>query len=114
MATGIDPVVLKLLPGQTQRVTWDFRDCTCLLQNFTLLVSQPRSKNGRQATLAAGTPLACVATNLTTGEVFTAAPNFVLYLGTLSKCQLVLDLTYSGTKSLAVEVSWTGSMAGTA
>jgi hypothetical protein len=113
-ATGINPMVLTLKPGVAQDVYWDFTQCTFGVQNFTVYVTQPRNKNGFQASLKPGTPLQVETTNLTTG-VDAYWPGFICYMGTASSSHVLCTVTLSASakRPMDVQVSYSAAFGGT-
>lgn len=108
-AGGLEPIILSLQKDIESVVEWNFTDCQFGIQNFTVYVTKPRAKNGRQDALPPSTPLTLKCENLTTGAT-TACPGFICYMQTVSKS--VVRLTLKAAKAMTVEVSYTAAFGG--
>jgi len=111
--SGTNPLLITLTPGVTQDIYWDFTQCTFGIQNFTVYVTQPRTKTGYQPALKAGTPVVVETTNLTTG-VDAYWPGFICYMGTVSSSHVLCSLTLSAAakRPMDVEVTYTAAFGG--
>jgi hypothetical protein len=105
---------LTLQPGVAQTVSWDFSTCWFGIQNFTIYITKPRAcPSCTQHTLPPSTPLALLASNLSTGA-FTTCPGFTCPMGTVSGDQIELNLMLDAKakKPLEIEISTTAALGG--
>jgi hypothetical protein len=81
------------------------------IQNFTVYITKPRSKNGFQAALPNNTPLKVVGINKTTG-VTSVGSNFIKPFGYADHSIIEVTLTNTGSKSLDVQGTHPEAMGG--
>lgn len=108
LATGLEPIVLTLQPNIEAVVDWDFSECGTSIHNMTLLLTQPRAKNGMQKRLATP-PMSNIFIN---GLWSQSGPLTSFSLGTVTAAKVQLKMVSSATKPLEVEVSFTCVMGG--
>jgi hypothetical protein len=114
-ATGINPIVLTLKPGESRDVDWDFTQCTFGIQNFTIYVAAPRNKNGSQPSLKAGTPIQVKTINMTDVDAaWTDWSGFTYDMGTVSSSHILCTVTLSPSakRPMDVAVSYTAAFGG--
>jgi hypothetical protein len=105
---------VTLAPGETKTLTYDLRGAWFGVQNYSIFVTQPRTRTGRQNILPDNTPITVTAVDLTTGAPAEGWTWYWWFDGNVGGhlLEVTLTLAPSAKKTLTVEVSSYGALGG--